>query len=328
MSGAFPRNQASSAVLVVGDKLFVTTSNGMDWTGKHIPSPDCPALICLDKNTGMLLAVERSGISKRTWVCNWSSPTYGVIAGRPTVVLGAGDGYCYGFDASFDAKSDARSSGASASHSPQAIAIPGDAPPAVPTLKELWCFDCNPPERHMKNNKVQKYGSPDGPSDVIATPVVFNNRVYVAVGQEPELGDGAGAMNCIVPKDLTGDITQTGRAWTNANVGRSVSTVSIGDECIYLAELSGVVRCLDLNTGREYWSHDTEAHILGSTLLADGKIYLGNENGQLTIFAAGKEKKVIGTIDLKDAINSTPIAANGVLYVGTAANLYALQNRN
>ena len=59
--GSFPRNQASSSVLVVGDKLFVTTSNGVDWSGKHVPSPDCPALICLDKNDGKLLAVERLG---------------------------------------------------------------------------------------------------------------------------------------------------------------------------------------------------------------------------------------------------------------------------
>ncbi|MDB5356493.1 MAG: outer membrane protein assembly factor BamB, partial [Phycisphaerales bacterium] len=100
--GAFPRNMTSSAVLVVGDKLFVTTSNGVDWTNKHLPAPDAPALICLYKNTGKLLAVERSGISRRTWVCNWSSPAYGVIGGKPMIVFGAGDGYCYGFDQNID----------------------------------------------------------------------------------------------------------------------------------------------------------------------------------------------------------------------------------
>ena len=194
--GSFPKNQASSAILVVGDKLFVTTSNGVDWTGKHIPSPDCPALICLDKNTGKLLAVERSGISRRTWVCNWSSPSYGVIAGRPTVVFGAGDGYCYGFDADINpaAPAEQKPDTASSGGSPATLRLP------VPTLKELWRFDCNPPERHTRNGKPQKYGTPDGPSDVIATPVVYNDRVYIAVGQEPDQGDGAGAMNCIDPK--------------------------------------------------------------------------------------------------------------------------------
>jgi len=316
--GAFPRNQASSSVLVVGDKVFVTTSNGVDWSGKHLPSPDCPALICLDKNSGKLLAVERSGISSRTWVCNWSSPSYGVIAGRPTVVFGGGDGFCYGFDAHVDPSALPAQPG-------PGQAIPGDLPPPVPTLKELWRFDCNPPERHAKNGKPLKYGLPDGPSDVIATPVVLNDRVYVAVGQEPEQGDGAGAMNCIEPKNLTGDITQSGRVWSNVKIARSVSTASIADGLVYLCDLSGVVHCLDAGTGKELWNHDTEGHIWGSTLVADGKIYVGNENGQLTILAAGKEKKLIANVDLKDPVYSTPVAANGVLYVGTGNNLFALE---
>ena len=323
--GAFPKNQASSSIVVVGDKVFVNTSNGVDWTEKHLPSPDCPALICLDKNTGKLLAVERSGISRRTWKCNWSSPSYGVIAGRPTVVFGGGDGFCYGFSPDVDSTAVIAQNTDHPTDPQPTGAHPLGAPPAVPTLKELWRFDCNPPERHFKNGKPQKYGLPEGPSDVIATPVIFNDRVYVAIGQEPEQGDGPGAMNCIEPKDATGDISEKGRLWTNARLARSVSTVSIGDGLVYLGDLTGMVHCLDAATGQEYWKHDTESHVWASTLLADGKVYIGNENGQLTILAAGKEKKLIGTIDLKDEIKSTPIAANGVLYVGTSVHLYALE---
>jgi outer membrane protein assembly factor BamB len=317
--GAFPRNQASSSVLVVGDKLFVTTSNGVDWSGKHLPSPRCPEIICLDKKEGRLLAVERSGISQRTWVCNWSSPAYGVIAGRPTVVFGAGDGFCYGFDANIEMNPKPIAPS-------EAEALAGGAPPPVPTLKELWRFDCNPPERHAKDGKPLKYGSSEGPCDVIATPVVANDRVYVAIGQEPEQGDGAGAMNCIEPRGATGDITQTGRVWTNASIGRSVSTAAVADGLVYVSELAGIVHCFDAASGAEVWKHDTEGHIWGASFVADGKIYVGNENGQLIILAAGKEEKVIGTIDMKDAIYSTPVAANGVLYVGTAANLYAFKS--
>src|SRR2546421_6387304 len=53
--GVFPHNMTSSAVLIVGDRLYATTSNSVDWTGKHTPAPDAPALVCLDKNTGKLL---------------------------------------------------------------------------------------------------------------------------------------------------------------------------------------------------------------------------------------------------------------------------------
>lgn len=313
--GIFPHNMTSSSVLVVGDKLFVTTSNAVDWTGKHTPSPDAPALICLDKNTGKLLAVERSGISARTWTSNWSSPAFGVIAGRPTVVFGGGDGFCYGFDANI-----------SAANLPPTNDLPPDAPPPAPTLKELWRCDCNPPSHRVKNGKPIKYGEADGPSEIIATPVVLGDRVYVAVGQEPEQGEGVGALVCI---DATkaGDITQSGKIWSFDKIGRSISTISISNGLLYAAEFTGIVHCLDPASGQLFWSHDTESHIWGSTLVADGKVYVGNESGQLTILAEGKEKKVLGTVDFKDPIYSTPVAANGVLYVATGNNLFALAER-
>lgn len=295
--GVFPHNMTSSSVLVVGDKLFVTTSNAVDWTDKHIPSPDAPALICLDKHTGKLLGRERSGICQRMFLSNWSSPAYGTVGGRPMVVFGAGDGFCYAFD-------------------PQ--------PDSSGTLKEIWRCDCNPPGRRSKNGKPLKHSDTEGPSEIIATPVIANDRVYVAIGHDPENGDGVGAFTCI-DATRTGDITGTGKVWVDDKIGRSISTASVVDGVVYVADFPGIVHCLDAQTGKPYWTHDTEGHVWGSTLVGDGKVYVGNENGTLTILAAGKEKKVIGTIDFKDPIQSTPIAAGGVLYVATGTNLYAIQ---
>jgi outer membrane protein assembly factor BamB len=294
--GVFPHNMTSSSVLVVGDKLFVTTSNAVDWTEKHIPSPDAPALICLDKNSGKLLGQERSGISSRLFLSNWSSPAYGVAGGKAMVVFGAGDGFCYGFD-------------------PE---------PADGTLREIWRCDCNPPERRSKAGKPLKHTQPEGPSEIIATPVITANRVYVAIGHEPEGGEGLGCFNCI-DATKTGDITSSGKIWTNTEIGRSVSTASVADGRVYIADFAGIVHCMDASTGKELWHHDTEGHIWGSTLLADGRVYVGNESGTLFMFAATSEKKLLGQIDLKDPIYSTPITSNGMLIVGTSSNLYAVR---
>ena len=294
--GVFPHNMTSSSVLVVGEKLFVTTSNAVDWTNRRIPSPDAPALICLDKNTGRLLGQERSGICRRLFLSNWSSPAYGVVSGKPMVIFGAGDGFCYAFD-------------------PQ--------PQPDGTLPEIWRCDCNPPGRRVANGKPVKHTSAQGPSEIIATPVLFHDRVYVALGQEPEAGEGIGCLNCI-DATKTGDITATGKLWMNDKVGRSISTVSIRDGLLYFAEFGGIVRCLDAATGTEYWNHDTESHIWGSTLLGDGKVYVGNESGTFTILAAGKQKQLIATFDFKDPIYSTPIVSDGVMYLATSSNLYAI----
>lgn len=299
--GVFPRNMTSNSVLVVGDKLFVATSNSVDWTGKHIPSPDAPALICLDKATGKLLAQERSGISARTFFSNWCPPACGTIAGKPTIIFGGGDGFCYGFDPQ---------------PQPSADGAPG-------TLRELWRCDCNPPALRTKDGKPAKYGGAEGPSEIIATPVLYHDRVYVAIGQEPEDGEGPGCLTCI-DATKTGDITQTGKIWSVDRIGRSISTVSIEQGLLYVSEFAGIVHCLDAGSGAELWSHDTEAHIWGSTLAADGKIYVGNETGILTVLAQGKEKKLLSTIDFKEPIYSTPVAANGVLFLATQSRLYAL----
>ena len=302
--GVFPRNMTSSSVLVVRDKLYVTTSNAVDWTDRHTPNPEAPALICLDKKTGRLLGQERSGICARMFLSNWSSPAFDIISGKPMVIFGAGDGFCYAFD-------------------PE----PVKQPEGPGTLREIWRCDCNPPEHRVKNGKALKHNDPNGPSEIISTPVIDHDRVYVATGQEPESGEGSGAFTCI-DATKTGDISGAGKVWVSGKTGRSVSTASISNGLAYIADFTGIVHCLDAGSGKEYWQHDTEGHIWGSTLVADGKVYIGNENGTLLVFAAGREKKLLSKIELKDPIYSSPIAGNGVLYISTAMNLYAVENRS
>jgi len=295
--GIFPHNMTSSSVLVVGDKIYATTSNAVDWTDKHIPAPDAPALICLDKKTGKLLGQERSGICQRMFLSNWSSPAYGVVKGKPMVIFGGGDGFCYAF---------------------------APDPDPAGTLTEIWRCDCNTPGLRTKDGKPLKHSEPQGPSEIISTPVVFQDRVYVAIGHDPEDGDGQGAFTCI-DASKTGDISTTGKVWVNEKIGRSISTAAIADGLLYIADFPGVIHCLDVETGSQLWTHDTEGHIWGSTLVGDGKVYVGNENGSMTILAAGKEEKVIATVDFKDPIYATPITADGTLFVATGTNLYAIQ---
>lgn len=295
--GVFPHNITSSSILLVGNRLFVTTSNGRDWTHQNIPSPSAPCLIALDKNTGELLGVETSGISQRLMHCNWSSPSYGEIDGKGMVVFGAGDGFCYGFDPSPVKRED-----------------------EVNVLRELWRFDCVP-GAYKKN----KYSLPEGPSEIISTPVFYDNRVYVSIGQDPEHGDGLGNFVCIDPSKR-GDITQSGAVWSYQKIARSISTPSIGNGLVFVSDFTGYVHCLDAQTGEAYWVYDTQSRIWGSTLLVDGKIFIGNEDGFITVLAADKTQKVLNSIDMGAPVYSTPVAANGVLYISTQTHLFAVKS--
>jgi outer membrane protein assembly factor BamB len=287
--GVFPHNMSSSSVLVVGDRVYATTSNGRDWTNKNIPMPDGPALICLDKKTGKLLGVERSGISRRTFHCNWSSPTLLEVNGQQQVLFAGDDGFCYGFEPA----------------------------PVDGILKELWRADCNTPEM-----RKEKYDSTKGPSGIISTPVAHQGKVYVAIGRDPEAGDGDGALVCLDPTKR-GDITATGKLFSSP-IGRTMSTPAVHDGLIYIPDMAGYLYCLEVATGKQLWKHDTEGKVWGSPLVADGKVYIGNESGVFFTLAASREKTVLGESQVEGSLLSSPVPANGVLYVAADKWLFAL----
>lgn len=291
--GVFPHNITNCAPLIIGDKVVVTTSNGVDWTHTNIPNPKAPALCMLDKNTGALIGEENSGVSSRTLHSNWSSPAGGKINSKDAIIFGGGDGFLYGLD-------------------PETKEEDG-----VKYFKEMWRFDCNPAEYRTKNGKPIKYATFDGPSEVIATPVVLNDRVYVPIGQDPEHGEGIGNFVCL--DALTGK-----QVWNNKTLHRSLSTPAIQDGLIYVGDFSGFVHCLDAGTGQEYWKFDSKSHIWGSCLVVDGKVYFGTEDGDVMILTTGKTLKEVGRMDMRAPVYASPVVANGVLYIATPTHLYAI----
>ncbi len=300
--GVFPHNVTSSSAVLAGDYIFASTSNGVDWSHINIPAPTAPCLIAVHKETGKLVAEEASGIGERIMHANWSSPSYAEINGVPTVIFGAGDGFTYGFHAAeFDVEEDG-----------------GEK---FNLFKELWKVDTCPKEyRFDDKGEAIKYATYPGPSEIISTPVVYNNKVYIAIGQDPEHGEGVGAITCIDPSKGTGD---DAIVWQFKELGRTISSPSVADGLVYIADYSGRLFCLDAETGEKYWEHDTLSHIWSSTLVVDGKVFLGNEDGELVVLKAGKEYEEIATIGYPSPIYSTCVVANGTLYVMTQTHLYA-----
>jgi outer membrane protein assembly factor BamB len=66
------------------------------------------------------------------------------------------------------------------------------------------------------------------------------------------------------------------------------------------------------------------APVWGSPLVADGKVYLGDQDGDVAVLKAGPEMKRLAEIDMGSSVYGTPVPANGVLYVMTRSDLYAI----
>jgi outer membrane protein assembly factor BamB len=117
---------------------------------------------------------------------------------------------------------------------------------------------------------------------------------------------------------------ETGRPYS---FGRTISTAAVHDGLVYIADLDGYVYCLDAKTGQKHWEHNCRADIWGSPYWVDGKVYIGNDDGEMYIFKHGKEKELIDTIQmpLGTRIRGTPVAVNGVLFLMTESHLYAIK---
>ena len=347
-----PHNLSVCCPLIVGDLLFVVTANGVDEGHFNIPSPDAPSFIALDKHTGKLVW-KKNYPGRNIMHGQWSNPAYAEINGVRQVIFPGGDGWLYGL--------------------------------APETGELIWKFDCNP------KNAVYELGGSGTKSDFIATPVVYDNKVYIAVGQDPEHTDGIGKLWCIAPTKK-GDISDellagekkledgrtVGVGKPNPNsckvwfyggeekrpfadrdfkFGRTMCTACIVDDILYIGELPGFVHCFNAKTGEHYWVYDTKTEIWGSCYYADGKVFIGNSNGDLYVwkhtktpekipdwdedaktrkeasaFHKAKQKEIADKYLLSKAefdtyIRSTPVVANGVLYVMTEKTLYAIKKK-
>jgi outer membrane protein assembly factor BamB len=152
-------------------------------------------------------------------------------------------------------------------------------------------------------------------SEIIGTPVFVDNCIYVAIGRDPAHGRGRGALYRIDASG-TGDVTSTGKVWTYQGLDRTLSTVSVADGLVYVSDVGGRLHCVDRATGRCYWIHDTRCEVWGSTLVADGKVYMPTSKG-LWVLAAGKELKVLARINLGARVLASPVAAGATLYVAS-----------
>jgi len=311
-----PHDAASCSILICGDILYLGTSNGVDGPHENVVVPEAPAIIALEKHTGRLVAEEAIDLSRRLYHAQWSSPSSGQVDGKTLVFFGGGDGWCYAFEAL------------------------GEVPETPEELRLVWSYDCLPAHFRYRDGKEILYYEGDkrkswstnendgkfvGPSQVIATPVFHRGRVYVPVGQDPAHGRGRGMLHCIDASGQ-GDITQTGCIWSYDGLDRSMSTVTVADGLVYAADIAGCLHCLDAEDGRVLWTHETNAETWGGALLADGKLFLGNKR-EFFVLAAGRELNVLSEIRLGAPAYSTPVAANGVLYVASQRYLWAVTKR-
>jgi outer membrane protein assembly factor BamB len=216
----------------------------------------------------------------------WSSPVAADVHGRTQVLFGGGDGWLRAYDAA--------------------------------SGHEVWRFDGNPKDaRWLPRAGVLSRSS------IIASPVVADGRVFVAMGQSPGHGNGPSLLYAISPNGQ-GDVTASRVLWTSRQVGRVVGTPVVKDGLLYVADVGGTVHCLDAATGAQIWTHQTNEAIWGCLLLAGDRLYAGTVDGNMTVLRAGRRKEVLAQIEMDAPLYAPPAAVGDALYLATAERLYRI----
>jgi len=289
----FPHNLAAGSPLIVGDMIYVSTGTGVDEGHVNVPSPFAPSIIALNKKTGELVW-EDATPGEHTLHGTWSNPSYGKFGGKDYVLFAGGDGWVRGYD--------------------------------PVTGKIGWSFDANP------KDSVWRLGGAGTRNNVIATPVVYDGKFYIGVGQDPEHGEAPGNFWAVDPTKGEGEVTKTGLVWHRGgeDFNRTISSAAIKDDVLYISDLSGFLYALNAQTGEHYWTYDAFAAVWGSPFVADGKVYLGDEDGDVVVLKEGKGTDGEPDILAEDqnfgaAVYTTPVAHEGTLFILARNRLFALE---
>ena len=105
---------------------------------------------------------------------------------------------------------------------------------------------------------------------------------------------------------------------------RSISTGALYNGILFYSDFSGFLHAVDAKTGKAFWKHDMFAAIWGSPMVIDGKVYLGDEDGDVTILAADKTMKVLAENNMGSSVYSTVVPANGTLFLVNRNELFAI----
>ena len=293
-----------------GDLLFVPTGNGVavDHPGaSKIKAPQAPSLICLHKDNGALVWKDSSA-GERGYGGHHASPLVIEIGGTAQVIHPQADGWVRSLRAE--------------------------------TGELLWKFDTN-----SKDGEWDWFSGKERHKSVVtATPVFLGGKVYFAKGREHEFSSEYGRLFCLDPTkrgDISPEIEDGQRGKPNVHSGlvwefttdgndrlrlqETSSSVAVADGLVILPDSSGLVHCFDAKTGRRFWTHELLGTVYGDPLIVDGKIYVGDDDGDVTVWKLSKEKELLAICNCGHSIIAPPVFANGTLFIETMETLYAIR---
>lgn len=342
--GVQPHNVSTSTPALWKDRIFLVTGHGVDESHASAPKSSAPSFIALDKQNGRVLWQDDSP-GPNILHGQWGSPVVARLGGVTQVLFPGGDGWLYSFDPlgapggkgrllwKFDCNpKDSRWMLGGQSDRNNLLMQPtvdrglvyiatGRDPEHGEGKGRVWCID------------------PTGRGDISAE-LVFNNR-------DPETPIPHRRVQACIADE--GDFTRPNPnsgvvwefSWDDANkdgyrdlveqMGRSISSVEIDRDLVFIADTTGILHCLDRRTGRQHWGYDMLAACYSSPLIAGDYVYMGDEDGDISVFRLSSDPQIampggapVAETNCGGTIYGTMNVRDNVMYIVTQQELIAV----
>jgi len=162
------------------------------------------------------------------------------------------------------------------------------------------------------------------------TGVVVYNNMAILTHSEENLASSEMGMMVAVDATSKGEIKKEQVKWTTYGWQGGFSSPVLDGDRMYQIDNSANIAAFDVNTGKQLWIKNLGTIQKASPVLADGKLYVGTENGKFFILkpsATGCEilnENQLGTEALPDKVIGSAAVANGRVYFATESTLYAI----
>lgn len=157
----------------------------------------------------------------------------------------------------------------------------------------------------------------------ILNSVLFHdNTVYLTHGEE---NIDTTEMGMVAAIDATGagQLTGTAIKWVTRGFLPTYSSPVMDNARLYAVDNSAILGAFDLKTGKQVWTKRLGTMQKGSPVFADGKLYVGTENGKFYILrptatdAEVLDEDIIGSATDPEPVIASPAISDGRIYVTT-----------
>lgn len=138
-------------------------------------------------------------------------------------------------------------------------------------------------------------------------------------------GYGAPTIRAIRP-DGRGDVSATHLAWECRDNVPLIPSFAYADGLLFCVKETGVVICLDAQTGHVVWQQRLGGKYGASPVLAEGRLYLLAEDGSTTVIAAAREFRQLAKNPLEGPCQASPAISHGRIFVRSQRALFGLQD--